>query len=479
MVPPLGGLLRSGVVVGIGLAIEVASQFLRTLVLARLLGASEFGLVASVNMLYSAVDLACFIGIDRYIVFAPHGGGREALDAAHSLSLLRGVVSAAFIFLLAVPTAALLGARDQAAGFSIVAIVPLLRGAMHLGIFQVQRSGRFWPAAAAEAFGALAGLAAATTAAILTRDFTAVLWWLGVQAAGSVLFSHFAASGIPYRCSLDAEQFRGALKFGLPLTGNGLGLALAYQLDRMVIGSWLGVAQLGIYGLSMTIIVQPISLLMRLANTTWQPPLSAAWHEDKLRLFPPLARHIGRIGAALGGAGAAIAMCLGSPLLRVAFGDGYSAPDMFFLLIGGAVLTRLGRGALNLLGLAIGRTSDLMFSNLIGAVALPATIVAFLIQPTLESAALGGLVGEILSYLTLLGLLRPHCAGPAVAVTRDFAVAAIAPLAIGTAVLFTDPGIWARAAAALGAILVCMASLALIRSGSRVDHNEYTGFSAS
>jgi hypothetical protein len=79
----------------------------------------------------------------------------------------------------------------------------------------------------------------------------------------------------------------------------------------------------------------------------------------------------------------------------------------------------------------------------------------------------------------MLGLLRPHCAGPAVAVTRDFAVAAIAPLAIGTAVLFTDPGIWARAAAALGAILVCMASLALIRSGSRVDHNEYTGFSAS
>src|SRR3954468_7336032 len=112
------GLLGSGAVVGLGLAVEVVSQFARTLILARLLGASEFGLVASVNTLYAVVDMVSFSGIARYIIFSPQGGDPEALGAAHSLSLLRGVVSAALILALALPTAALVGARDHASGFA-------------------------------------------------------------------------------------------------------------------------------------------------------------------------------------------------------------------------------------------------------------------------------------------------------------------------------------------------------------------------
>ncbi|MFL5253111.1 MAG: oligosaccharide flippase family protein [Rhodopila sp.] len=464
--PAWRDLLGSGAVVGLGLAVEVVSQFARTLILARLLGASEFGLVASVNTLYAVVDMVSFIGIDRYIIFSPQGGDPEALGAAHNLSLLRGVVSAALILALALPTAALVGARDHASGFSVLAIVPLLRGATHLGIIRIQRSGCFWPAAAAEAFGSLAGLIATVAAALLTRDFTALLWGLGIQAAVAVLLSHVLSFGTAYRCSFSSGHFRAALSFGLPLMGNGLALAAAFQLDRMVIGAWLGVVELGIYGLSMAIIVQPISLLMRLANTAWQPRLSAAWHQDKSGLFPSLVAHIGRFGAALGAAGAAIAVCIGSPFVQLAFGDGYFASDTFFFIMASVILARLCRGALNLLGLAIGRTSDLMLSNLAGAIALPATIAAFFIHPRIESAALGGLIGEILSCVALTVLLRPYCAAPAIALIRDFAKATIVPFLSGATVLLTAPDLRLRVAVAVAGLLVCLGTTVLNRNTS-------------
>ncbi|PPQ26581.1 oligosaccharide flippase family protein [Rhodopila globiformis] len=455
--PPWRGLLSGSSVVGIGLAVEVGAQFLRTLILARLLGATEFGLVASVNTLWAVAEMVSFIGVDRYIIYSPHGGERSALAAVHSLSLLRGIVSAVFIFALALPTAALVGARDHATGFSFLAIVPLLRGVSHLGVIQVQRAGRFWPAAAADAFAALAGLIAATTAALLARDFTAVLWSLTTQAVVSVLLSHLLSPGVPYRCSFDSRQFRAALRFGLPLMGNGLALAAAYQLDRMVIGAWLGVVELGIYSLSMALLAQPISLLLRLANTAWQPRLSAAWHQDRSGLFPLLAGRVGRVGAALAATGAVVAACIGSPFLRFAFGDGYAVSDTFFLIMAGVVLARLGRGALNVLGLAIGQTRDLMLSNLVGAVALPVTIAALVVRAGIESAALGGLIGEILSWVTLVLLLRHRCAASSAALVRQFAGAAVIPLLIGMAVLLLNPGLPLRMVAAMAGSLVCLA----------------------
>ena len=194
----------------------------------------------------------------------------------------------------------------------------------------------------------------------------------------------------------------------MPLLLNGLALAASFQLDRMVIGAWLGVVELGIYGLCMALFLQPISLLLRLANTALQPRLSQAWHADRLGSFQVLAGQIGRYGAAIGAAGAAAAACLGAPFLQHVFGPGYVASDMFLVLLAtGGVLMRLCRGALNLLGLAIGRTSDLMISNVAGAAALPITVAAFYVYPHIELAAFAGLLGEVLTCF----VATCHCCG--------------------------------------------------------------------
>lgn len=446
-------LVGAGAVVAIGLVAELGAQFARTALLARWLGATEFGLVVSISTLAALVEMLSFIGIDRYLVYSTDGGSRQALGIAHVLSLLRGIICAAIVVVLAWPTAAAMGESSYALSFIVIALGPLLRGASHLGVVQMQRSNHFWPAAASNAGGAIMGLLAAAAVAVITPDYRAILWGLSAQAAGSLLLSHLFAGGIPFAICFDRDRLREALRFGLPLLVNGFALAAAYQLDRMAVGAWLGVAALGIYGLSITLLFQPVALLSRLATSILQPPMSAAWHSDRSTAFPSWVRQLARYSGVFGGAGAAATVCLGAPMLGFVFGSSFATSDVFFVLMGGAVLARLQRYALNLVGLAMGRTSDMMMSNIGGAIALPVMIGSFYIWHNLISAAFGTLLGELLAIAIIEAKLSWRCGSAHYAMRQGLAFAAILPITLSAWVLLSDPSLWLRAAVATVTLL--------------------------
>lgn len=439
-------LLGAGAVVAIGLIAELGAQFARTAFLARWLGASEFGIVVSLSTLAALVEMLSFIGVDRYLVYSTDGGSRQALGIAHTLGLLRGVICAAIVAALAWPMAAAMDEDAYIWSFVVIGLGPLLRGASHLGVVQMQRSGRFWPAAAANFGGAILGLVAAAVAAVIAPDYRTILWGLSAQAAGSLLLSYLLADGVPFALCFDRERIREALRFGLPLLVNGFALAAAYQLDRMAVGAWLGVSALGIYGLSITVLFQPVALLSRLATSIMQPPMSAAWHSDRSVAFPAWVRQLARYSAVFGGAGAAVTVCLGAPMLRFVFGPSFATSDVFFVLMAGAVLARLQRYALNLVGLAMGRTSDMMVSNVGGAIALPVMIGLFYVSHNLISAAFGTLLGELLAIAIIEAKLSWRCGSASLAMRQGLTLAAILPITLGAWILASDPPLWIRIA---------------------------------
>jgi len=467
---PARGLLRGGSIVAGGMAVEVASQLARTLILARLLGAGEFGLVVSINTLVAVVELVGFIGVDRYIVYAPEGGSQAALDAGHTIAALRAVISAAIVLALAIPTAWLIGERANAGSFCWVAAVPLMRGAAHLGVVQMQRSGRFWPASASDGGGAALGAVAAGVAAWLSPTHTAVLWGLGVQTGAALVLTHWFANATPFRMSLDPRHIRDALRYGLPLMANGVAITVASQLDRIVVGAWLGVAKLGLYGLCMTLVLQPIAQVLRLSTTALQPPLSAAWHADPEGEFLRLARNFAGSVSLLATIGAAGAACLGAPLVTKLFGHTYAPSDAFFAFTAGALLLRLGRGGLNVLALSIGRTSDLMLSNLAGMSALPIMIIAMMLHPGIEAAAFGAMAGELLAYGAGHVRLRRHCAAACDAFLKRFLVAMPVPVLLAGWIQATHPE-WLARVGVIACVLFGAAPVALRewRTARRVD----------
>ncbi len=442
-------------VVGFGLAIELGSLFVRTIILARLLGSREFGIASAINTLGAVIEMVSFVGLDRYLVYARDGGSRAALEAAHTLTLARGCIGFCLAVLLAWPVAALIHEGRLGPEFALLAVAPLLRGLVHLGVFQMQRAHRFRPAATAEAVAALTGLAVSAVAAWLHPDHTAILWGLIAQAAAAALLTHAASRLVPYRFSLAAAPLRAALRFGLPLTCNGMLLAASSQLDRMVVGGWLGPSALGIYGLGTTLLMQPINLLMRFATTAWQPSLSAAWHADRHAAFGALAANLNRAAAVAGGCGACIIACLGAPAITLVFGASYVATDLFCALFAGIVGLRLVRGTLNLFGMAAGATADLALCNSAGLACLPLMALALALRPTLEAAVAGGLAAELFALAVTHLRLRRHYGGSGQHAWRSGVLSCVVLVAIAVWASAAHPALPLRLAACAAGMAVC------------------------
>jgi O-antigen/teichoic acid export membrane protein len=455
---PKRGLLGSGSVVAANLALEFGSQFVRAVVLARLLGATEFGLVASIATFLAVVEMSTTFGPGRYLVYVHHDEETRALAAVHAITLVRGAILAGIVLLLAAPIASVLGQPQHITSFAIVAMVPLLRGFTHWGTVQMNRHGNFWRFAFAEGSAALAGLLAAVCAALILRDHRAILWGLAAQIVWVVLATH-VLSPYPYRVSFERTQIRAAMRFGLPLMVNGMALAAASQLDRLIVGAWLSVAALGIYGLAITLILQPVTLILRLSQTVMQPRLSTAWHADPSGRYHRL---LGLMAAAVGVFGfvaATCAVCLGGPVFSFIFGEKFQISDQAFAALAFVALLRLARGSLGLSMLASGRTSDLMYSNLAGCFGLVTTFTALLLYPAIESALVGQLVAELFSFCVASARLERGTGRP---MLRAVLAAAGVPALLAIWVLLVNPNLELRIAAVttgLAAALILARSL--------------------
>jgi O-antigen/teichoic acid export membrane protein len=171
------------------------------------------------------------------------------------------------------------------------------------------------------------------------------------------------------------------------------------------------VASLGQYGLAMTIVLMPISLLLSAATLITQPHLSAAWHSAAKSAFPDLFRHITKLFAVLATVFALGVAIVGNVLLPWVFGPSFAVGDMFMAILSVLALVRFAKVLANLGGLAIGRTMDLMLSNAAGAVGLLITALVLWWRPTLNMATLGSLSGELLATLFVIVRLDQYQRG--------------------------------------------------------------------
>jgi O-antigen/teichoic acid export membrane protein len=451
-------ILRGAAVITAAVAVEYGTQFLRSVALSRLLGPTEFGIASAMAIMWALVDMSTGLGADRYLVQAKDGDSESALAVAHALTLARSSLSATLLALLAYPTAHLLGVPQCSSSFAWLAVVPLIRGFEHLRLEQLQRAHRFWPWATASAMTNVLGLIVGTCAAFVLRDHRAVLWGLATQAVTVVVATHIFA-GLKYRISLAAEPAVRALRFGLPLMLNGLALATLGQFDRLVVGSFLGVAMLGRYGLATMMFYLPTILLARVAVSVLQPRLSAAWHDSPLWVFPRLFRQLNAaiaVTAALGGALVAIA---GNPVLGFVFGPAYAVNDMFFGIFSLAIFVRFAKISGNLAGLAMGRTMDLMWSNMPSALGLVGTVIGLSLMPSLVVAALGLLAGEFLGALTAFILLGRNLNIASGILAAPFLLAC--PIPCGAAIWIA----LAQPSYAIRGVVVCGLALSFALSG--------------
>ena len=221
-------------------------RFGSLMVLARLLTASDFGLVAMVAALTGILNLLRDFGLSTAMVQRP-AVTSELISALFWTNMLAGAISVVLIVALSpfivsfyheprlqvITIALATGFLFSAAGVQQVAIL--------------EREMRFTRLALIEVASVAIGSAVAIAVALKSGGYWSLVVMTVVIPLVSTAFAWSSTGWIPGRPRREAGV-RQMVHFGATTTLNGIVVYVAYNLDKVLLGRFWGAEALGIYG---------------------------------------------------------------------------------------------------------------------------------------------------------------------------------------------------------------------------------------
>jgi O-antigen/teichoic acid export membrane protein len=420
------------------------SRFAANIILSRLLAPEEFGVAVAINVVLGLGWLATDVALDRFVMIA---GTQRAVATAHLLAIGNASLLALIIAIAAPALAVIFGVPQFVESFRMAAVVAIIHGFAHFGLKQIQRNFNYGPEAIAQVTSSIAALGALFIVAVVFRDHRAILASLAVQASIYMMLSHVLARP-RYRVILDKKTLRRALAFGLPLTVNGIGLAIMSQLDRVLVGYWFGVAQLASYTVMVSMSLVPATLIGSVISppsfsfllSEPSDPASRASRYDLL-----LACY--SVVTGLYACWIALTLDVVTPLV---FGRAFAvSPSAHVLLVLIACLRIQRSGAPTTLLLANGQTKKLAALNLSSGLGFLAAAVGVMISPRLETMLLGIAMGDFISCIIFFMQVRAVVARGG-SLSGDLLSGLMVPAVMGFVLTLNPAATWEARAILLG-----------------------------
>lgn len=254
--PPAAAALRRRWLAGGGwalltLGLGMGAGVVRTLVVARLLGAHELGVMGIALLALGTAEALTATGVETALVSHP-GDPREDLDAAFTLQLFRGLLVCAVLWAAAPLVAAFFATPEAVPVVRAVGVVAVLRGlanpAAALLVRRIEFGRLFWWSVPE----VVAGFALAVGVAVARRD----VWALVAAAVGAQAVATAASYAmLPRRprLSLRREALRRLVHYGKWVSGSRMLMFLSLHVDNAVVGRVLGTSALGVYQLAFRI----------------------------------------------------------------------------------------------------------------------------------------------------------------------------------------------------------------------------------
>jgi O-antigen/teichoic acid export membrane protein len=229
------------------------------IVLARLLGPSEFGTFAVAVVALMAVLSFNELGVSLAIVRWP-GDPREIAPTVNTISVAASVGLFGLLFATAGPVASGLGDSDAAPVIQLMSLSVVFSGAVATPAALLQRDFRQGRRMAIDQIVTWSGAGLALLLALTGSG----AWSLAIgrvvsTGIGLVLF--VAASSYPYRFGFDAGVARRLLRFGMPLAGASIVVFGVGYVEQISVGGVLGATALGYYVLAYNLASWPVSMI--------------------------------------------------------------------------------------------------------------------------------------------------------------------------------------------------------------------------
>ena len=235
-------------------AIGIAS----TLILARLLDTTDFGIVAIAFTISAALNSISNVGVTENLV-RYKAVGRYELDTGFTVQLVKGVVTGALLTITA-PIAADWFSEPRLTNVVYVfAAIFTLSGLENIGIINFRRNLRFDREFQLSITERVLTFATTLTAAVLLRSYWALV--IGLLVGKVVrLIATYAME--PYRPRLGLRAWESLAGFSMWMWFSSLAYIVWVRADPLIIGSQVSKAALGIYVVALDIALLPATEIM-------------------------------------------------------------------------------------------------------------------------------------------------------------------------------------------------------------------------
>ncbi|MCJ8331977.1 MAG: oligosaccharide flippase family protein [Lentisphaeria bacterium] len=259
-----------------------ASQFLRlgsNLVMAHLLFPEAFGIMALVNVFMQGVQMLSDIGVGPSIIHNPRGEDERFLNTAWTLQIIRGCILAAITFLLAWPVAEFYSAGQAQAVILIyilpvVALTMLIDGFTSISVFLLNRRMQLRKVVLLELFPQIVAVIVMIGFALFWPSVWALVAGWVIRSIVRLIYSHMLIKGRRDHLAWDKDAVKSLVSFGAWILASTAVTFFAMNLDRLVLGKLITLAELGIYSIAMSFARLGIHITTRLGNSVVFPLLT-------------------------------------------------------------------------------------------------------------------------------------------------------------------------------------------------------------
>jgi len=244
----------------------------RTIILARLLAPSDFGLMGIAGLAMSTLDIFSRTGFGTALIQKKEDTDKY-LNTAWTISVLRGVVLFAILFFSAPLIAVFFKNAEVTPILKVIAISFLLGGLTNIGIIYFQKELDFGKQFIYQLSRTIASISVSITLAFILRNV-----WVLVYAmlAGGIVGLVTSYSLHPYRpkISLDTKKIKDLFSFGKWMLGSSIIIFLATQGDDAFLGKVLGVTALGFYQMAFNLSNMPVTEITHVISQVAFPAYS-------------------------------------------------------------------------------------------------------------------------------------------------------------------------------------------------------------
>lgn len=395
-------MFRTALLILSGNAFFSLMSFVRNLLVARLLGIEGYGIAATFAISLAIVEMLSELGLRKIIVQDRQGDDPRMQATLQGFQLLRAMIAATALFLLAHPLAGFLRIPEVAWAYQVMALVPLLNGLVHFDLHRMQRQMKFTPSILGRTGPALASVLLVWPLFLVFGDYRVMLWALIGQMTLMVIASHLLAER-RFQLGFDPTIIRRSLRFGWPLLINAALIFLVLHGEKLVVGRELGMEMLAIFVMGFSLSFTPLRIPAKSLSDFFLPQLSGA--QDNALRYNRLVRISFQAYLAVGTGFALLLASAGPAIVDLLLGDSFAALGPLMAWLGILNAVRVFKSASGLAAFARGRTSNTLWGNLPRAASLPLMWYVLIQGGDLLALIWIGLIGEVAGFFVSLALL--------------------------------------------------------------------------